>query len=507
MADTSEDSRVVQQLFAAALRRDPVARADFLDSKCAERPDLRVRVEALLDAHAEDADLAGVVPRGRADLNGPGAGAADVEGRRIGPYVLRRELGRGGMGVVSLADDTRLSRAVAIKALSPSLNQTPGLRERLRNEARLAAGLSHPGIATVYALEEVEGELYLACEYVPGPALRALVRSGALPGRDVLDIGLQLARALAEAHAKGIVHRDIKPENVIRTPSGLVKILDFGLARAEGDSRVKLTQTGMVMGTPAYLSPEQALGRPTDFRTDVFAFGLVMYELASGTNPFIGQSVTATLVRIVELDPAPLSEVQPDVEPALDHIVRRCLQKDPADRYGSTHDIVADLERLREEMASGRPSGGKRHFAPLMRRSRAQDWLVVHQIAVSGLYLVMLVPAWMARPWLTQPWSRVFLLTTLAMVAAATSLRLHLWFTAAAFPRQLAEQHARARHWTRLCDAGLAVTLMTAAVALGDSHAAFAMLFVGVAVALLVTSFAIEPATARSAFARLGDEK
>ena len=505
MPDTSEDSKVVQQLFAAALRRDPGQRSDFLDSKCAERPDLRLRVDALLEAHVQDADLAGVSPRGGAQRDPDRRETDDVEGRRIGPYVLRRELGRGGMGVVYLADDTRLSRAVAIKALSPNLGQTPGLRNRLRNEARLAGGLSHPGIATVYALEEVEGELYLACEYVPGPALRALVRSGALPGRDVADIGLQLARALAEAHAKGIVHRDIKPENVIRTPSGLVKILDFGLARVEGDSGAKLTQTGVVMGTPAYLSPEQALGRPTDFRTDIFAFGLLLYELASGTNPFIGQSVTATLVRIVEMDPPPLSGVQPDIAPALGRIVRRCLQKDPADRYGATQDIVADLEQLREEMAAGRSSGSQRHFAPIMRRSRAQEWLVVHQVTMSAVYLVMLVPAWMARIWLAQPWSRVFLLTTLAMVAAATSLRLHLWFTAAAFPRQLAEQHAWTWRWTRLCDAGLAATLMATAMALGDSHAAFAMLFLGVAVAVLVASFAIEPATARSAFERLDE--
>jgi len=505
MADATDDSRIVQQLFAAALQRDPHAREDFLNSKCAERPDIQARVEALLLAHVTDAELAGLTGD-RRDSPLPKAAEAGVEGRRIGPYVLRKELGRGGMGVVYLADDTRLSRPVAIKALSPALNQTPGLRDRLVNEAKLAAGLSHPGIATVHALEEVGGELYLVFEYVPGPVLRALVRSGALPGREVLDIGLQLARALAEAHAKGIVHRDIKPENVIRTPSGLVKILDFGLARAEGDSLVKLTQTGMVVGTPAYLSPEQAQGKHTDFRTDVFAFGLLLYELASGSNPFVGQNVMATLARIVELDPPPLSEVQPAVAPALDRIVRRCLQKDPADRYGSTQEIVADLERLREGTASGRQSGEGRQFAPLVRRSRAQQWLVVHQVAMSVLYVAMLVTAWFTRVWLPQPWSRLFLLTALAMVAAATSLRLHLWFTAATFPRQLAGQHARAWRWTRVFDAGLALVLTAAAVGFGGSHEAFAMLFLGVAVAVLVTSFVIEPATARSAFEQLGEE-
>jgi len=285
-----------------------------------------------------------------------------------------------------------------------------------------------------------------------------------------------------------------------------VKILDFGLARAEGDSLVKLTQTGMVVGTPAYLSPEQAQGKHTDFRTDVFAFGLLLYELASGSNPFVGQNVMATLARIVELDPPPLSEVQPAVAPALDRIVRRCLQKDPADRYGSTQEIVADLERLREGTASGRQSGEGRQFAPLVRRSRAQQWLVVHQVAMSVLYVAMLVTAWFTRVWLPQPWSRLFLLTALAMVAAATSLRLHLWFTAATFPRQLAGQHARAWRWTRVFDAGLALVLTAAAVGFGGSHEAFAMLFLGVAVAVLVTSFVIEPATARSAFEQLGEE-
>src|SRR5262245_55327447 len=162
------------------------------------------------------------------------------------------------MGVVYLADDTRLGRRVALKSISPGLDAAVGGRERLRNEARLAAALSHPCIATVYALEEIDNQLYLACEYVPGEPLRALLASGPLPLAGVVTIGSQLAKALAAAHTQGIVHRDIKPENVIKTPSGVIKVLDFGLARAEGDSGPHLTRTGVIVGTPAYLSPEQA---------------------------------------------------------------------------------------------------------------------------------------------------------------------------------------------------------------------------------------------------------
>jgi serine/threonine-protein kinase len=202
-------------VYAAALQRDPEERDEYLNHACAGEPELRAKVAALLQAHSQDfLDTQGEPSLSRPDFNQTDA----MEGKVLGPYIVRRELGRGGMGVVYLADDTRLSRRVALKALAPDVGRDSDRRDRLRLEARAAAALSHPGIATVYALEEIGHDLYLAYEYVPGEPLRALLASGPLPISQVVSIGAQLARALAAAHMIGVVHRDLKPENVMKTP-------------------------------------------------------------------------------------------------------------------------------------------------------------------------------------------------------------------------------------------------------------------------------------------------
>ncbi|MGH9254347.1 MAG: serine/threonine-protein kinase [Vicinamibacterales bacterium] len=505
-----DDSRLIRHLYAGALQRDPEERDEYLDEACADRPDLRARVLALLEAHSQDFLDATTASTTELSARRPSGGPAsgELEGRKVGNYIIRREIGRGGMGVVYLADDTLLPRRVALKALNPGFSQTPALRERLRNEARLAAALAHPGIATVYALEEIDGELYIACEFVPGAPLRALLKSGPLPVEQVVDIGLQVARALAEAHTHGIVHRDLKPENVMKTPSGLVKILDFGLARAEQSTQPRLTQTGMIVGTPAYLAPEQALGQRTDFRTDLFALGLLLYELASGMNPFAAKSVTATIARIVEEDPPPLSEVQPRSRPDLERIVELCLRKDPRERYGSTQEVVAELERLHTELIRLRltPSSGI-PATPVRPQpgAKAWQWLAIHQLIVSAIYLAMLYPVWYARAWLPAPWGLLFLLGVLATAAAATSLRLHLCFTARAFPHLLAAQQAWTWRRTRLCDLAFAAAQIGAALVIGGGHPEFAMLFVGVSTAVLVATFVIEPATAGASLSERAD--
>jgi hypothetical protein len=494
MTATSEESRLIRQVYAGALQRDPEERGEYLDRMCADKPQLRARIVALLDAHSQDLlePLTAAAP-GNAD------GEETGQGQRVGPYIIRREIGRGGMGIVYLADDTRLSRTVALKALNLEISREPDARERFRREARAAAGLSHPGIATVYALEEIGQQLYLASEYVPGDTLRKLVKSGPMPIEQVVDIGLQLARALAVAHTAGVVHRDIKPENVIKTPSGVVKVLDFGLARVEGAAN--RSQTGVILGTPAYMSPEQARGQHADFRTDLFAVGLVLYELASAVNPFKAATVTATIARIVEEDPAPLTQVQPSAVPELARIVATCLQKDPLRRHHSTQELVVELEELSADLAERRRTSSRRsHPVYSAERFRPRWWWQIHQLAASAVYVLMLYPAWLVRAWLPRPWGMLFILTVLAAAAAATSLRLHAWFTAQFLPSELHTQQSWTRVRTRWCDVVFAALLTVAAVIIAGAHPEFAMLLVAVSTAIMVASFVIEPVTARAAF-------
>lgn len=501
-----EDWARAQELFDTALARDPAARDAFLDAACAGRPQVRAEVASLLAAHDRAGDFIETSAfEAAADLLADGPGILD--GRSIGPYIVRHEIGRGGMGVVYLADDTRLSRRVALKALTPDAGRDGVRRERLRREARAAAALSHPGIATVYALEEIGDELYLACEYVPGPTLRTMMKSSPPAPAQVVDIATQLARALATAHAQGVVHRDLKPENVVRTPAGVVKILDFGIARIENLDPVRLTEDGAVLGTPAYMAPEQLRGQPGDFRTDLFAFGLLIYEMAGGSNPFEAGTRTATNARTLEVDPVPLSKVCPNSPPRLDHIVATCLRKHPAERYTATYELVADLERLQADLSAdvvraagtGRrevldpPRGGAGALTPCW-------WWACHQLTVSALYVLMMYPAWRVRSWLPQPWGTIFLLTVLACAATATSLRLHLWFTARFYPAELSTERARGLPWTRWSDGGFIASLLLAALAIASAHQLVAMLLVTVSVAAAVASFMIEPTTARAAF-------
>jgi serine/threonine protein kinase len=498
---SDEEARLIWQIYASALKRPPDRRGEYLDRVCGENRSLRSRLDALLESPSFE--VAETQTGMHVSPGSPPAGGAedDLTGRQIGSYSILRKLGRGGMGVVYLAHDTRLARDVAIKAINRDHSHSPEIRERLRNEARIAGGLSHPGIATIYALEEIDGELYLACEYVPGAPLRALVSSGPLPIVEVVDIGLQLANALAEAHTKGIVHRDIKPENIIKTPSGVIKVLDFGLARIEHTLQPQLTQTGMLVGTPAYLSPEQAAGQRADFRTDIFALGLLMYELASGTNPFAAGTLEATFARILQAEPPPLSSVQPNSIPDLDRIVARCLRKDPLARYRSTREIISDLEQLRADLTASRsPASPDRVAMDRTGRARSRRWLVNHHVIVSVVYIVLLYPAWYARGWLPAPWNMWFLLCVLAAAAAATSMRLHLWFTALTFPLDLERQQKSTQLWMRVCDVVFAGTQLAAGLSVADGHPEFSMLFVTAAVAILIAAFVIEPATVRAAF-------
>src|SRR5262249_13331975 len=246
-------------------------------------------------------------------------------GAVVGTYTIVRELGRGGMGRVYLGTDARLGRTVALKALAPHLIRDPSQRERLRREARAAASLSHPGVCTVYALEEIEGELYIATEFVDGHTLRQEIDQAQRHARDVLPTGREVAAALAAAHVAGVVHRDLKPENVMRTRDGRLKILDFGLARI-GVARPEIdvladagrvSRDGLVFGTPAYMAPEQIDGGDGAGRQDRVAFGVLVYEYASGVHPFASTSPLASVARVLEHDVPPLAAKCPDLPGAL----------------------------------------------------------------------------------------------------------------------------------------------------------------------------------------------
>ncbi|MEO8259858.1 MAG: serine/threonine-protein kinase [Acidobacteriota bacterium] len=495
----------VRELFEAALEHRPGERDAFLDEACADNPAVRAEVTSLLAAHDTAADfIEAPAYEAAADLLADDS-PDSLAGRTLGPYLVRHEIGRGGMGMVYLADDTRLSRRVALKAIAPGAGSDAQRRARMRQEARAAAGLSHPGIATVYALEEIDGQLYLACEYVPGPTLRAILENGPLPLPQVVAIAAQLAQALAAAHAHGVVHRDLKPENIVRSGAGVVKILDFGIARAEHLSDAGSTLTGFPIGTPAYMSPEQIRGDHVDFRSDLFAVGLLVHEMASGANPFAAGTATATMARILEREPPSLSERPTAGLRALDRIVATCLRKRADERYASTPELAADLERLQADLPGLDAAGGGHPRVGVAigggaRRGAAQWWWAFHQAAVSTVYAVMIYPAWHARVWLPAPWGMLFFFAVLAAAATAVAVRLHLRFTARVYPGELTPQRAQARSWTRSGDAGFSVALLLAGLALRETHAEFATLFVAVAIAAAVASVIIEPATTRAAF-------
>jgi len=265
----------------------------------------------------------------------------------LGNYRLLSKLGAGGMGEVWKAEDTRLGRTVAIKILPQAVAADAHAIARMKREARTAAQLYHPNIATIHAFEEAEGRIFIAMEYVDGEPLTKLIARGPIADADVCRIGRSIADALAEAHEKGIVHRDIKPDNVIVSGSR-VKVLDFGIAKQvepqnvdANDPTTVLTQQGMIIGTVFYMSPEQALGKPLDARTDLFSLGVVLYEAVTGRRPFRGDTTTDTITRIIR-DEAPIPA---GVSQGLATIIARCMRKDREERYASAREVAQALEQ------------------------------------------------------------------------------------------------------------------------------------------------------------------
>jgi hypothetical protein len=482
------DWQRVRDLFERALEEQPADLEEWLGREAADAPDVRAEVRSLVDHHSRAGRfLTEPLPaRFPALLDEEDAYPA---GHTIGPYTIVRELGRGGMGRVYLATDARLGREVALKAIAPRLTGDPAHRERLRREARAAAGLTHPGICTVYALEEYEGDLFIASEYVDGRTLRHEIAAGSrLQPGDILRTAHEIAAALASAHARGIIHRDLKPENVMRTAEGRVKILDFGLARADlpdDDPRaIQVTQPGMLVGTPGYMAPEQLNGDRGDARADVFAFGVLMYEVACGVHPFAASSPLAMAARVLQSDAVPIEDLSPALPVSVAWVIERCLRKSPAERFGSAADIAAAL-------AADRPGGDP----------GAVRWWRTHQAIVIGLYFLASVFAWMIKQGLGNVALAVFGLVGVASTVGGI-LRGHLLFIERMNARTLAAERRRTEPFTLVIDIVIAAGLVIDSMLLGSGRPLAAVLIAGLGIGIVLAHLVLERSTTTAAFGR-----
>ena len=410
----------VERLYHTALAKHPSQRSGFLLEACAGDEELRREVESLL-AYEDRAEKFIESPA----LDVAAKMMADDQsqtvrvGESFNQYRIVSQLGAGGMGEVYLADDTRLRRKVALKFLPVALIKDKRHLHRFEVEARAIAAMSHPNACTIHEIIQTEdGRHCIVMEYVEGMALRERMKNGPVNINEALDIGIQIASVLSSAHAAGIVHRDIKPENVMVRSDGYVKVLDFGLAKL-ADTRPDLvnsqvetraielkTTPGMVMGTVAYMSPEQARGLPVDVRTDVWSLGVVLYEMVAGRKPFSGQTQTDVIISIVEREPDSLSKTNPEARP-FERIVMKALAKDPNERFQTADELLNELKSVKRELelgadlerykASSSTQDGFRLFNQDARRSR----LIVFAALATIVGIALISAVWFVRKWRT----------------------------------------------------------------------------------------------------------
>jgi predicted Ser/Thr protein kinase len=484
---TPEQWQRLKIVFDGALEQPAGARLAWIAGQCADDATVLREAAALLATHetvggfleqparVDPADLESLLP-----------------GTVIGAYKVVEEIGRGGMGVVYLAEDTRLGRLVALKSLPSALAMQPELRQRLRREARAAATISHPSVAVVYALEEMGDHLFIASEYVRGETLRDEIARGPVAPDRARSIASDIAAALAAAHDAGVIHRDLKPENVLIKPDGGVKVVDFGIAQIEGPEATRLTRTGSMLGTPAYMAPEQLLGESVDGRADIFAWGIVLSEMLTGRHPLQRGSHDARLRREVE---GRGGKASVHLTGPFATIIARCLHADPAARYASARDLVSEL---------GSGMGTEMISDPISDPGRF--WWEFHEAATAVVYSVMMFPAWYARGQIGGWQGRGFFIALLATVVVATTARLHLWFTSRFYPSELAWVHGRSSRWIRAADWMFAATLIIGGLMIGDERSPLAIVLPSVAVGAVVAFLLIEPVTTRDAFTRSGIE-
>jgi serine/threonine protein kinase/tetratricopeptide (TPR) repeat protein len=348
-------------LFNEALGMDAARRSDYLDDACGSDAELRRELDSLLSA-ADDSNevIASTLREAARDVCFERGLPSLTSGSRFLHYEIVSLIGAGGMGQVYLAEDIRLKRKIALKTLAPQYAGDANALLRLEQEARASSALNHPNILTIYDIGEAEKIHYIACEYIDGLTVREKLRSGPLPLNSAIDIAIQVANGLSAAHASGITHRDIKPENIIIRGDGLVKIVDFGIAKLTGEPRAGIkdgsnsgqhptayhTASGGVLGTVKYMSPEQARGLPVDNRTDIFSLGAVLYEMTAGVAPFEGETDTDVIAEILKTEPRELHQVVPRSPGELSRIVSKALSKDRSQRYGTAKDLASDLQNL-----------------------------------------------------------------------------------------------------------------------------------------------------------------
>jgi Tol biopolymer transport system component len=371
----AERWKQIEDLYQAALAQPPEKRAAFLAQACPDDPQLRAEVQSLLDQQAdsflESAPLSAI--------------QALSAGAKLGNFEIVELLGRGGMGEVWRARDPRLKRDVAIKVLPVAVARDPDRIARFEREARAASALNHPNIVAVYDIGRDNDTYWIASELVTGSTLRRVIEAGPIPAPRAIEIAVQVAAGLAAAHAAGLVHRDLKPDNIMVTRGGQVKILDFGLAKqrhtAQDSATTDLTDEGAVLGTAGYMAPEQVRGEPVDHRSDLFSFGVVLYEMLSGRRAFAGGSSVEVMNAILKEDPP---ELPASVPPALGRIVRRCLEKEPARRFQSAADLAFALQPSSPSLP--------RVAAPPRRARRKWAALAASVAALVSAYV------WLSRP-------------------------------------------------------------------------------------------------------------
>ncbi|MGH9658064.1 MAG: serine/threonine-protein kinase, partial [Bryobacteraceae bacterium] len=317
-----------------------------------------------------------------------------MTGREVAHYRIESKLGAGGMGEVFLARDTRLGRLVALKILPPDLVGDADRLRRFHQEARAASALNHPNVATIYEIGEKDGVNYLAMEYVEGTTLSAHIGGKPLAVREAIEIAAQMAGALEEAWAKEVVHRDIKSANLMITPRGQVKVLDFGLAKfaqprpEDAEAETEVTRPGVVLGTIQYMSPEQALGREVDGRSDLFSLGVVLYQMLTGRLPFAAATSTETLHKLTSEAPEAIARWNYEAPAEIERIVRKCLEKDRERRYQSPRELTVDLRNLQRDLDSGPRD-------PAVTAGPSRRWLLA--AAVAAVVLIASA-AWLLRP-------------------------------------------------------------------------------------------------------------